>query len=51
MKMGMVDMVEYDGEKVKDFFILVSVVFKDFIYVVIYVVSMIVIVFYLWYGF
>ena len=51
MKMGTVDMAEYDGEKVKDLFTLVSAAFKDPIYVVIYVVSMIVIAFHLWHGF
>ena len=49
--MGTVDMAEYDGEKVKDLFTLVSAAFKDPIYVVIYVVSMIVIAFHLWHGF
>ena len=51
MKMGAVEMVNYDGAEVKDLYTLVSAAFEDPTYVVIYVVSMIIIAFHLWHGF
>jgi succinate dehydrogenase / fumarate reductase cytochrome b subunit len=51
MKMGTVPMATYEGQEVKNLYILVAEAFADPIYVVIYVVSMLVIAFHLWHGF
>lgn len=51
MKFGVIFMVIYDGKEVKDLYVLVFMVYENIGFVIFYVVFMVVIGYYLVYGF
>lgn len=51
MHWGAINVLDYDGENVKDLYAVVDAAYKEIWWVVIYVISMAVLAFHLWHGF
>jgi len=51
MHWGPIDTVPYDGQTVKDLYTIVADAYRDPVYVILYVVSMLIVGFHLWHGF
>ena len=51
MHWGPIDTVPYDGQTVKDLYTVVAQAYRDPMYVVLYVASMLIVAFHLWHGF